>query len=326
MIIFWFSNNNPTGGNLYNRQVLATLSPLNSLKSIELGKYYKYRGESYLTELLTKIFFKSNGKDISILDYNIASNLRNKKYNNRLITIFHHFDIDDSKKKRKRIRKFNRFVSNCINNNILVVVVSQYWKKALESYGIKNIKVIYNSFNANLYTQNKSKKQFITDFGLSEKPIIYIGKNSTVKTYKTYQTIKKQSDKYQIVTSEKTKEFNGPIHLDLTFPDYVNLLYHSSLAVLLTPFNEGWSRIAHESILCGTPVIGHESGGMKELLELANQKIIKSDENILQEAEYIIESKKRVDKSDQEKIKKFNLKYFKEEWMNIVNQFNEQTS
>jgi len=49
-------------------------------------------------------------------------------------------------------------------------------------------------------------------------------------------------------------------------------------------------------------------------------------ENLSEEIKYVVESKKRVEKSNQERIKKFNLKYFKEEWMNVVNQFNEQTS
>jgi len=322
MIKFWFSNNYPSGGNFYNRQVPVALSPLKFLKTIELGKYYNYRGETYLTEILAKIFFKSNAKDISILDYNIASNLINKTNYNNLITIFHHFDTENVKKKKKRIKKFNRFLSICINNNVLVVVVSQYWKEKLLSYGIKNIKVIYNSFNTKLYVASKAKKQFLKYYGLENKPIVYIGKNSNAKTYSIYNQIKNLSDKYQVVTTGSTKEFNGPIHLDLNLLDYINLLYHSSVTVLLTPFNEGWSRIAHESILCGTPVIGRESGGMKELLELTDQKIIKTDENLFQEVEHIIESKKRIDKSCQEKIKKYDLTYFREEWMNIISHFN----
>ena len=188
----------------------------------------------------------------------------------------------------------------------------------MQSKGISDIEIIYNSFDTDLYLSSKSREQFLRDNNLNEKPIIYIGKNSIVKTHRTHQLIKKLSDKHQIVTTGKIKEFEGPINLDLTFDDYVNLLSYSSLTLLLTPFEEGWSRIAHESVLCGTPVIGNGSGGMKELLDLANQIIIKSDNNLFEEIKSIVEYRKRVDKSNQEKIKKFDMKYFKEEWMKVI--------
>jgi hypothetical protein len=98
----------------------------------------------------------------------------------------------------------------------------------------------------------------------------------------------------------------------------VNLLSYSSLTLLLTPFEEGWSRIAHESILCKTPVIGNGSGGMRELLELTNQRIRRSDEFSLDEIKYIVNSGERVKEKDLNQIKTFNLDYFKEEWKKVI--------
>lgn len=318
MIKFWFSNNERTGGNIYNRNVLKVITNRYDVKKIELGVNSKIKGHTYITGLLTKIFLNSNYKDINILDYGIACNLKKKKYNGKFITIFHHYDINETNKKIKWKRLADNFIKNCIHNNINVVVVSKYWKDYLQSKGISNIEIIYNSFDASLYIASKLRGQFLKDNGLNENPIIYIGKNSHVKSKKTYQLIKELSNKYQIVTTGKNIEFEGPINLDLSFYDYVNLLYYSSLTILLTPFEEGWSRIAHESILCGTPVIGNGSGGMKELLELTNQRVRESNELSLDEIKSIVNSGERVKEKDINQIKIFDLNYFKKEWIKLL--------
>ena len=319
MVKFWFSNNERTGGNIYNRNVLKVISDSYGVKKIELGVNSKIKGHTYFTELLTKIFLNSNSDDINILDYGIASNMKNKKYNGKFITIFHHYDLTETRKIKKWRRLSDNFIKNCIRNNIKVIVVSKYWKDYLQKKGIKDVEVIYNSFNTDLYIPSKSRNQFLKYYGLNEKPIIYIGKNSIVKTYKTYKQIEKLKDKYQIVTTGKNIELEGPINLDLIFDDYVNLLYYSSLTILLTPFKEGWSRIAHESILCGTPVIGNGSGGMRELLELTNQRVRESNELSLDEIKYIVKSGESVNEKDINQIKIFDLDYFKKKWIGLLN-------
>jgi glycosyltransferase involved in cell wall biosynthesis len=43
----------------------------------------------------------------------------------------------------------------------------------------------------------------------------------------------------------------------------------SVVTIILNKINEGWNRVAHESVLLGTPVIASPGGGLEELVRLA---------------------------------------------------------
>jgi len=317
MINFWFSNKSQTGGSAYNRLAYQVLSRSRIIRKKEILTNFRARGHTYLRYLLVNGLCSSTSNDIDIMDYNIASYASSKMRGKRIV-IFFHFDLKSTSQKRKLNFFFKKFLKN--SRNALVVVISNYWKNYLLNFNIKNLKVIYNAFDPDVYVCKTTISEFNEKFKLANKPIIYIGKNDIAKTKNTFNLLSKLKDRYNIITTGAYKEFDGPIFLNLDFQSYVDLLYHSSLTVLLTPFSEGWSRIAHESILCGTPVIGNGAGGMSELLAMSHQRIRTAEQISIDEINKIIQTNERVDQKIIKKMKKFDLTYFENEWNNAITQ------
>jgi hypothetical protein len=62
------------------------------------------------------------------------------------------------------------------------------------------------------------------------------------------------------------------------FDNYLRHMAESEYTLALTNVNEGWNRVAHESILVGTTVVGYDRGGLGELLKLSGSVIVKDAE------------------------------------------------
>ena len=65
---------------------------------------------------------------------------------------------------------------------------------------------------------------------------------------------------------------------------WLSAVYDKYLQLRVLNFAEGWNRVAHESFLVGTQVIGPKLGGLGDLLSGANGHIVAS----MEEAEAII--------------------------------------
>ena len=316
-INFFQGNILRSGGNIYDAYVYKILKKTHDITYHKSFTNYRSIGHSYLDLIYSALFNKSNKDEIDILDFFSATGFLFRLKGKRVI-IFHHFDENENNKPKKYNYLFNRFIKNA--ENATVVVVSKYWYNFLKEKGVKDVQLIYNSFKNELYKPTLNKTDFYLKYNLENKPIIYIGKNSKSKTLNAYQTIQLLNSKYNIITTGINKEFEGPINLNLNFSDYVDLLHYSSCTLLLTDFKEGWSRIAHESLLCGTPVIGNGSGGMHELLKETNQLIVNpSDKNIIiQNIDLIISENKRISKKEIIDISKYDWNYFNEQWNNLL--------
>ncbi len=60
------------------------------------------------------------------------------------------------------------------------------------------------------------------------------------------------------------------------FSDYLDQMSRCCCTLALTQVNEGWNRVAHESILVGTPVIGYARAGLGDLLRESNSMAVKN--------------------------------------------------
>jgi glycosyltransferase involved in cell wall biosynthesis len=318
MINFWFSKDYLTGGNIYNRMVFDVLKD-RGFDIVERKAYTPYHGKgfTYLNALVTYLMKTGSAHELDIMDYGAAAWCSPRHRAKRVIIMFH-FDPEETRKKKKHRFFFNRFLKNA--GDAKIVVIAQYWKNYLLSRGLGNIEVIYCAYDVDKYKPYLSKQDFLKKFALADKPIIYLGKNSKPKTFNAYQIVRPLENDYLIVTSGPVKEFNGPVHLDLDFNTYSSLLHFCAVTVLLPRFSEGWSRIAHESLICGTPVIGNGRGGMKELLEKTNQVII--DENKPGEIRRLINeitaSAKRVDQEDSRYARRFDRNDFGNHWETLI--------
>lgn len=318
MINFWFSKDYMTGGNIYNRMVFDVLKN-KGFDIVEKKAYTPYHGKgfTYLNALVTYLLKTSRVHELDIMDYSAAAWCSPRHRAKRVIILFH-FDLEETRKKKKHRFFFNRFLKNA--RDARIIVIAPYWKNYLLSRGLSNIEVIYCAYDVDKYKPYISKQDFLKKFALADKPIIYLGKNSKPKTFDAYQIVKPLENDYLIITTGPVKEFNGPVHLDLDFNAYSSLLHFCTLTLLLPRFSEGWSRIAHESLICGSPVIGNGKGGMRELLEKTNQIIMDENEpgEIRRLIKEITASAKRVDQKDSLYARQFNLEYFGKQWETLI--------
>jgi glycosyltransferase involved in cell wall biosynthesis len=321
MINFWFrkDKHHITGGDIYNRMVFDVLKKRGFKLSAKKGYFqcYQGRGSTYIDPLYTFLLTGSKAGDIDLMDSRVALSCSARHRGKRIIILFH-YDLNETRKRRKQRFFFRRFLKNA--RDAKIIAIAECWKTFLEAYGLNNIDIVYCAYDVDAYRPYLSKADFLKKYNLPDKPIIYLGKNSISKTLTAYHIVKALETKYLLITTGPGREFKGPVHLDLNFAEYSSLLHFSAVTLLLPRFAEGWSRIAHESIICGTPVIGNGYGGMQELLLKTNQPILTESEPepILHLIGDIISAAKRVDEKDSLYAKKFDLNYFADQWEKVI--------
>lgn len=238
----------------------------------------------------------------------------------RSIAMIHHIDEALFNSSIKH-RWFFQTLKNKLQRVDLVVTVSRYWKDYLENAGCKNVKVIYNSFDPALYIADAAAvKNFKARFGLDDgRPLLYLGSASRQKgVYEAYQGVK-DGNFNLVMTGSENKAPDLPVQfLNLNRPDYLLLLHASDAVITFSKLVEGWNRIAHEAMLCGTPVIGSGTGGMRELLEGGQQFIVDRPENLLAAVETVFQNKTGTGKAGLAFASKFDEFYFKREWIQTI--------
>ena len=201
-----------------------------------------------------------------------------------------------------------------------LIAVSKYWRDCFKSLGAKDVRIIYNAFEANEFS-GEELESFKSKYNLNRgMPIIYIGNNSREKgVVEVYEKLKDKN--YLLVTSGLQNTDIPVLHYDLPFEDYLKLLAVSSLAITMSKLPEGWSRNAHEAMLMKTPVIGSGIAGMGELLESGGQIICREIDYLSSLVDNLL--------GDEEKMKDMSLKgymfaknftkeTFNQEWIDLI--------
>jgi hypothetical protein len=312
-IVYLVTSDKKSGGNVYERY----LQDLNLEYEVLIDKRIKNKIKKlfYFFYSLYKVNKKEYG---TIIRKSESVFFMNKAQNN--IVIFHHYYPAPS---NILVNLFQRLAHKNLLRNLdkidTLVVVSQYWKEYFENIGFTHTKIIYNPFNIEEYLNFDSKKveQFKLKYKLDKKPILYLGNPQKSKgTDKSYAALKDLD--VHLITSGHG-ELKLPIqNLNLSFEEYILLLHASSLSILMTQIDEGWNRVAHESILCKTPVIGTGRAGMGELLEKSGQIFCRDFENLKELVKKSIDSNLEVSGEALEYVKRFSLLKFYTEWKNIL--------
>jgi glycosyltransferase involved in cell wall biosynthesis len=286
--ILFVSQKQKRGGAIYEDQVKKILEKEYNLDVLELNvqknKILFFNKLKYFYQI------KSHhpGKRYKTLITNKAgvyAGILSRKSDKKIL-ILHHYYSDENIYPFVNIFLKNKLLSNLKKFNS-IIVVSEYWKKYFSNYISENkIEIIYNSFDINkinsiqesINVQSFKKKYNIPD----EKIIVYAGNALKIKGYDEVINQLKNNDAYFIITSGN-KDKNATLqhlHLTLDYTEYIQLLCSADITVILSKFQEGWNRIAHESLICGTPVIGTGVAGMGELLQKANQTIWNEGDNL----------------------------------------------
>ncbi|OUS03486.1 hypothetical protein A9Q86_00815 [Flavobacteriales bacterium 33_180_T64] len=309
-----------TGGTLYE------IDAINAIKkkyNVTLNTHY-VKHENFIKYYL-KQHKRTIDADICVADpYVLACNKLDKnKFN---IAMIHH--IDENLAKQSILGKwFLKQLLKQLKEVDLVVVVSQFWKTYLEEKQIKNIEIIYNSYEDKDYQFGVSKIDNLKNkLQLDRnKPTIYLGKYSKGKGV---EEILRHLDhsKYNLVVSGKNTPQNSAVKsIYLPKNEFPLLLEMADVVLAMSTMPEGWNRIAHESLLMKTPVIGSGTGGMGELLQRSGQKIVTDYSQLDKEIMCCIEEKKKRGELGYSFVKQFDMRYFEKRWLEVIETFDDKS-
>ncbi len=303
------------GGNAFDVQSALALSkefkvvidPVTVRKNESLFSYWK-RMRNYKAKA-----------DLLIMEpYPIVFGSRTKEQLS--IAVIHHIDHAIAKKSLYHRWYFNRLIKRVKKCNV-IVTVSEHWKNYFQLHDCKNVSVIYNSFDPSLYGKlTEEELSFRTKHAIPiGKTIIYIGNAIREKGVVEVYNALKNSEFHLIMTGPRNRvpELNVQ-YLNLNRHDYLQLLTLSSVVICFSLMEEGWNRIAHEALLSHTPVIGSNSGGMKELLEKAGQVVVNDKTEIYSAVAKVLSQREVFAEKGYEFVKQFDMKYFSNAWIGLV--------
>ncbi|MFN4084174.1 MAG: hypothetical protein ACK4K9_11135 [Bacteroidia bacterium] len=243
----------------------------------ELKTYRKERffnGFWGYIRLLLFGFFKANASiNIVVARIALAAIIRNWFNTKKVIIVLHYFDERDGKSLLLKYyyKVLFYFIKNSNPQKVAVVVVADFWKQFFEKLGFNKVFVFYNFFDPNVY------KPY---FGSTKENLIHLGQYSWKNDNEIFslaQKLHKKGFKCYFTSNNKNEESLSTEYYKViyqNFIEYLDMMSRSRYTLAFTAINEGWNRVAHESMLVGTPVIAYGNGGLGELVKGANNFIV----------------------------------------------------
>ena len=205
-----------------------------------------------------------------------------------------------------------------------VVVPSHFWSLYFRNRGFRNVHTIHNGFRIEEFQfQDEEVENFRRKYCLVGKPIIYLGDYQKLKGGPQAFEVLKHLDVHFVASG--TDKADGALVrcLYLERKEYLRLLRSSIIVVTMSQFAEGWCRVAHEAMLCGTPVLGSGNGGMRELLESGRQIICDDFEALKHEVECLLKNDARraeLGQAGAEYGRQFTFERFQAAWLQLARQ------
>ena len=231
-------------------------------------------------DLMLWSFFKSNA-DINIVTARtgLSAILRNWFTKNEVWIVLHNFDPSDQKSNllTKYYQWLFKLISSANNKRFKVIAVAPYWVDYFKNKkGINQTYLFPNFFDVKAYEKYRKKEKertvFLGQYSTKNDPLITaLAKSLSEKNYHCY---------FATLDISEVKSYNGSYEI-VYFPTHAFFLESMSKAtctLALSGVKEGWNRIAHESLLVNTPVVGFKRGGLGDLLKESNSVIVNSIE------------------------------------------------
>jgi glycosyltransferase involved in cell wall biosynthesis len=198
----------------------------------------------------------------------------------KLLLVLHNYDPSDGKP-YLYYRLLDLFLKHAAKNpsRIFLVVDATYWQRFFNGRFLLSSVFFPNFFDANtlhIIRDSAKKNQKLIHFGMfSEK--------ADLKKYLVLYHIFKQRG-FVCYFSSPTPVFspNLPVSVFQNRGDYLKQVAGSAATIIINKIHEGWNRLAHESILLGTPVIASPGGGLEDLVRLSGGVICEDPETIVQ--------------------------------------------
>jgi len=219
--------------------------------------------------LALKAFMAADRNAIVITVARLAWPVRFKQFlgTGKTLLVLHNYDPADGKP-RLYFRLLDGFLQHAAKktSKIQLVVVARYWQHFFhERFGLHPV-LFPNFFDA--------KTMEIIRFSVRKNPkMVHFGMYSDkidLKKYLVlYHLLKENGFVCYFSSPRPVFSPNLPVSIFENRGDYLKQVAGSVATIILNKINEGWNRVAHESVLLGTPVIASPGGGLEELVRLA---------------------------------------------------------
>ncbi len=225
-------------------------------------------------------FFKSNA-DINIVTArtSISAIIRNWFTKNEVWIVLHNYDERDGKTERMKAYYdlLFQYLRKIKHKRFKIITDAPYWVKFFkEQQELRNVYLFPNFFDLEIYKPYRTNKKepwvFMGQWSSkNDEQIITLAKSLSALGYHCYfstldiSSVQSYNQYYEIINFR-------------TLENYLEQMSRASCTLALTGINEGWNRIAHESLLVNTPVLGFKRGGLGDLLKESNSVVVNSIE------------------------------------------------
>lgn len=251
----------------------------------------KYEGSTLTVLRYQKIFRKLNHFNLQYWGFKnskaasqvvsvrlaLVSILRNLFTTRRVFVIMHNYDETDGKGWMLRSYYFLlfQFLRLSANRRFRVVTDSPFFKDQFSNHIKLPIILFPNFFDTQkLLSYRKEQKERKIHLGQwSEKnstQIFELAKRLSELSFECYFST--------LNNNQQNTSKNYQIKYFDSYESYLEEMSKCLYTYALPSVNEGWNRVAHESILVGTTVIGFEKGGLGYLLKEASMIIVNDAE------------------------------------------------
>lgn len=286
-----------TGGFKHEQQLLEALSAHYSKEQIACETTTKranryYNGLAHLKLQWWSFVHASFDINIVVGRCALSAILRNVLNTKKVLIVLHNYDEQDYNGAVLKTYYCLLFwmLRYLPFKHVALVAVAPFWVNYFNQKTQQNIPVFLfpNLFDQNAYTTYKTtlkKKQIhLGQFSLKNDQGVYaLAKKLTQQGYTCYFTTLMEQE--QGVFTDYEIRFGS-------FESYLTDMAESEYTLAYIAINEGWNRVAHESLLVGTPVIGVNKGGLGDLLTQSGSLIAETDDEFM---EIIKQHKKAAD-------------------------------
>ncbi len=198
----------------------------------------------------------------------------------QMLLVLHNYDPNDGKPKLfyRLLDRFLLKIASAYPERVHVVCVAACWKKLFRKrFGVEAF-LYPNLFPSEPYQRlrrevNKNAK------------LIHLGqwsaKANQILYRKMIPLLAQRGYTCFFSSPEAVEQKEFPVRHFLRKEDYLAALAESAASIILNRVREGWSRVAHESFLLGTPVVCLPGGGLEELTRLAGGRVGHGAEEII---------------------------------------------
>lgn len=235
------------------------------------------------------------------------------------VGVIHHLDWRLARSSPGWRWYFSRLVRR-LRRLTAVVTVAEFWRQELLHLGVRNVHVVYNACDRGEFAFAPGEVEAVVrKHGLpTDRPLVYIGNASRQKgVEEVYRALR--DSPYALFMTGHNPDTDIPVPcFNLERREYLCLLRASSLVLTMSLMVEGWNRVAHEAMLCGTPVIGSGSGGMRELLESGGQIVFPGGPGLAEAAAAALARRDELGAAGHAYASRLDMDYFTSAWAGVV--------